>query len=98
DELERDITQYVSKTATHVENLVEGLCVIVMDKDKNCRRALILEVINDEEIKLFLADSGNSVTSGKKQLFSIRDDFLTRLPFQGIKCKFDGVEFISDML
>lgn len=88
-EFEDDIFKIDHRPLKHF--LIGLICLCYFEPEKSYNR-IEIQKINDDTVSAFFVDYGETYSVPKQNCYEIDKKFITRLPFQAIKCRLAGVE------
>lgn len=88
--LNADMQKFYNRKECAIKAKVGKACVVFSAKDKLFCRAEILEVLLENEVKVFLCDYGMEEVVTSEDLQALHKDFVT-LPAQSFKVKLAGI-------
>ncbi|RWS09125.1 putative ATP-dependent RNA helicase TDRD12-like protein [Dinothrombium tinctorium] len=90
-DLEADISNSITKLVKVKYFFIGLICIVFYEKDNIYNRVRIVDINEDEQIDVYFVDHGETLKVSKDCCFQIDEKFITRLPFQAIKCKLNGI-------
>lgn len=89
----KEIQKFVATNPEPLNNVNEGDIVLAMFPDDGAfERARIEKVIDKHKVKCFFVDQGDWREVPVKKLIAIKNEFISKLPFQAIECRLLGVK------
>ncbi|KAJ8302609.1 hypothetical protein KUTeg_019005 [Tegillarca granosa] len=101
DDMMSKLTDRCKSEVKKFRNLQEGsVCLAQCSKDDSWNRAVVLEIIDDDNVEVFYADYGDKDTVPRDRIQHIPKEFMN-LPFQAIECQLAhikprGEEWLDD--
>ncbi|XP_046915512.2 tudor and KH domain containing protein papi [Dermatophagoides farinae] len=77
---------------------INDIVAIKVDDDNSAEkfyRGYIIDCLDGEKFSVFYGDFGITAQHSANSLFYLNDNFLTRLPFQAIRCSLNDIDHIS---
>ncbi|XP_068621938.1 putative ATP-dependent RNA helicase TDRD12 [Battus philenor] len=88
-----EIQKFVRENGEPLNELKEGNIVLAMfPDDATYERARIDVVIDENKVNCFFVDQGDWREVSRQNIVAIKEEFITRLPFQAIECRLVGVK------
>ena len=88
---EKELSQVEHQPLKH---FLKGLICICFYEPENSYNRIEIKEVNDDDnfLTAFFVDYGETYTVSKNFCYQIDKNFITRLPFQAIKCHLAGIE------
>ncbi|XP_013176570.1 PREDICTED: putative ATP-dependent RNA helicase TDRD12 [Papilio xuthus] len=90
--LVKDIQKFVAENPKPLSNIKVGDIVLAMfPDDETFERARIDSIIDKHKVQCFFVDQGDWREVSNKKIIAIKEEFVSKLPFQAIECSLIGV-------
>ncbi|XP_045538445.1 putative ATP-dependent RNA helicase TDRD12 [Papilio machaon] len=88
----KEIQKFVAENPKPLSHVEEGDIVLAMfPDDETFERARIDSIIDNNKVKCFFVDQGDWREVSTKKMIAMKEEFISKLPFQAIECRLLGV-------